>query len=690
MILTKLEKELSKPAGKILIVDDDIETQNIILKILSSLTYECVVANNGRQALKHLEKDNFEIVISDIKMPVMDGMELLKHIHNHYPDIAVIMITGHAEKYSYSEILDAGACDFLAKPFPWRELIAKLERVFRERRLIGKLKKTSQMFQTLFESTSEAIILLEKRGFFDCNQAALEMFGYQSKEEFLDLQPIDISPPLQSNGENSLSLASKRVREAINNGRTRFEWILKRQDGNLFPAQVNLTTITIDCKIKLEAVVHDLTQQKELAKTLAQGKFEAERANHLKSAFLANMSHEIRTPMNIIIGMNRLVLEGALTSEQRRYLETGQSAARDLLEILNDILDISKIEADQLNLTLHPFKIVDLLDEIKKRLDLMAQEKGIELIFTPHPNIPPVLLGDELRIRQIIINLIGNAIKFTNQGQVNLWIEAKELVVENDKNEQKKCQIHCRIADTGIGIPTDKQESIFNSFNQVDSSTTRCRSGTGLGLTICRQLIDLMGGHIWVNSRVGRGSTFHFTLNLAIISEENFCKNVEAETSDGLSNAKTKLKILVIEDAPANRMLVRAVLQRKGHQVEEAENGVEGLKKLLEQDFDVILMDVQMPKMDGLTATRAIRAYEQGLEIKSPLLISLESELKTRLLGGHLPIIAMTAHAMSGDRDRCLEAGMDDYLTKPFQPENLMEALVRNNIGKKRRSRTAS
>lgn len=387
----------------------------------------------------------------------------------------------------------------------------------------------------------------------------------------------------------------------------------------------------------------------------------AESANQAKSKFLANMSHDIRTPMSGIIGMTNLALETKLTPEQQNYLDNIKISTDGLLVLLNDILDFSKIEAGQLIMEKRDFNLLTMIENIHSMMEFTARKKGLQLIFEHDATeLHSFVRGDELRLRQILINLIGNSIKFTEKGSVRVRVVSK-------KNANNMLELHFIVIDTGIGIPPDQQEIIFSSFVQAESATARNYGGTGLGLTICKQLVGLMGGKIWLDSAVTQGTIFHFTVTLERGRE------IDIFQQDATDTLQTKqLNILLVDDNNINCAIASNILENDKHIVVTAQNGLEALEILVGQDFDLILMDVQMPVMDGLTASAIIMASENATDLSQfPLPPSLPGKLIKQCKGKHIPIIAMTANAMDDDKKKCLAAGMDSYLTKPFEPEQL-------------------
>jgi PAS domain S-box-containing protein len=657
----------------------------------------------------------------------------------------------------------------------------------------------------VLEAVLDCIVTIDHEGrIVEVNPAVENTFGYR-REDIVgkEFAPFLFPSVKRDAGQDWFMEEGKVVKM---NGR--IELTAQRADGSKFAAELTVTPIRDEGREEhnddiaaglpltslFTACLRDITAHKNAELALCQAKDAAQKASRAKSEFLANMSHEIRTPMNGILGMTELALDTKLDDEQRDYMSTVKMSAQALLGIINDILDFSKIEAGKLDLEHTTFNLFETTDHVMKTMALRAHEKELELAYHLDPAVPEYLVGDAIRVRQVITNLVGNALKFTEKGEVVLLVAREPADAANLAD--KSMTLHFSVRDTGIGVPLDKQQYIFQSFAQADSSTTRRFGGTGLGLTISAQLVAMMGGRIWVESELGQGSTFHFTCTFGIpvkppLSQSSACPSLQGMPAlivddnatnrrilstmlrnwgavptvaeggaqaleilekaaarretfplilldvmmpgmDGftlaenirrmpqnsgniifmltsadlqgetarcrelgvaahlvkpipqaelLNSIRTALRlsmermnprlqaplpssadaiprrVLLAEDNHVNQKVVVRILEKAGHKVVVAGNGKEALTQLESQTFDLVLMDVQMPEMGGFEATARIRSQEE-------------------MTGRHMPIIALTAFAMKGDRERCLEAGMDAYLAKPIQAQDLLRVVA--------------
>ncbi len=445
------------------------------------------------------------------------------------------------------------------------------------------------------------------------------------------------------------------------------EWTGVRKDGS--PVTVHLVGTDLhDSAGQVSGyltLATDVTDRHRAEEALRQARDTAQSANEAKSNFLASMSHEIRNPLGAIIGMVELLQQGAVSDEQRAQLRTLATTAETLLSLINDILDFSKIEAGKLELEQAPFDPRAVVADVVDVFSLPARRKGLTLASRVADDLPPAVLGDAGRLRQVLLNLVGNAIKFTSAGEVvvsvssaacGLAVGAKEGAAKPQAAEVE-CMLHFEVRDTGIGIPPDQLERIFRPFEQAGAPAARPHGGTGLGLTISSRLVQRMGGTLQVRSEVGRGSVFSFQLRLSVAAA------AAVPVSRGAAERGPALRILLAEDNPVNQQVLSLLLQRGGHQVEVAANGRLALEALERGPFDLVLMDLQMPEMDGLRATRLLRAREKAT-------------------GGHVPVVAVTANALEGERERCLKAGMDEFLTKPVRSREL-QAVIERVLGRR-------
>ncbi|MBI5329113.1 MAG: response regulator [Betaproteobacteria bacterium] len=497
------------------------------------------------------------------------------------------------------------------------------------------LGAATQRLEAVFGNISDALFTLNESDRVEsANAAACELFGYDALE--LPQQPID-------------RLFPEWARLSAGQGaRGRHETTAIRRNGRSFPVDLTLSRFTLGATHYLIVSARDITERKQSEAAMRRAKEEAEEASRMKSEFLANMSHEIRTPMNGVLGMTELALDTELNEEQRDYLTLAHTSAQHLLSIINDILDYSKIEAGKFVTNPETFTLRTFLEDLVRSMLPSSSEKALALRLDAALDLPEQIHADPVRLRQVLVNLIGNAVKFTDSGEIR-------LLADHAHCDDGAC-LHFCVSDTGIGIPTEKLDAIFDAFTQADGSITRKYGGTGLGLTISHKLTLLMGGRMWVESEPGKGSRFHFTIACGEAAPE---PEPDAEpTPQPAPDGERGLHVLLAEDNAVNRKLATALMEKMGHRVAVAEDGAEAVQAWNDARFDLILMDIMMPGMDGLTAIGQIRAAE-------------------RERGGHIPIIALTAHAMQGDRERFLTGGADGYVSKPIRHDELKSEISR-------------
>jgi len=512
-----------------------------------------------------------------------------------------------------------------------------------QRKLDQRLRDQQFYTRSLIESNIDALMTTDPAGIITDVNKQMEALTGCTRDELIGAPFKNyFTDPERAEAGIKRVLSEKKV--------TDYELTACARDGKHTVVSYNATTF-YDRDRTLQGVfasARDVTERKQVEAELQQAKAVAESASQTKSDFLASMSHEIRTPMNAIIGIAELLAKTPLSAEQDKYVQIFRRAGDNLLHLINDILDLSKVEASQLELERTRFSLDDLLGKVTEMVAVRAHEKGLALVCEIAPEAPRNLIGDPTRLRQVLLNLLGNALKFTESGEV-------ALRVTSDADATASGVLRFTISDTGIGIPDEKLGAVFERFTQADSSMTRRYGGSGLGLTISKRLVELMGGRISVESGVGKGSVFSFAVPLEIWAGPTRRATVSVGACPELP--LPEVHILLVEDSPDNRTITMAYLQDTPYRVEIAENGAIAFEKFTAGEYDLVLMDRQMPVMDGLTATRAIRAWEEANH-RPPT-----------------PIIALTASALKGDQEKFVAAGCTAYLTKPIKQDVLLQAI---------------
>ncbi|MFN9746841.1 MAG: response regulator, partial [Betaproteobacteria bacterium] len=600
-------------------------------------------------ALRLCERARFQLAVLDLNLPDMDGFQVGDGIRRLQPGCEIVFCSAHNNRENRDRAFGEGAIDFIEKPYEMaatrRRLATHLERLALRLNLSRQVAKLDTMVATIPDAVISADHGQRVVGW---NAAAERIFGVPVAaalgRPLADFLPASTALMAGTPAADGAAPADVRL-----NGSP---WAMKalRADGQPVSVEVNLSHWSQAGQDFLTLIVRDVSERLRLVEELHLAKDAAEHASRAKTEFLANMSHEIRTPMNAILGLTHLALRHATDGKTRDCVERIRRSADHLLAIVNDILDLSKIEADRLTLERIEFPLAAVLERVTELLAPKAAAKGLRLVTELDPDVPGLLVGDPLRVRQILINFGDNAVKFADRGEVHVSVR---LV----GREGDVARVRLAVRDEGIGLSEEQAARLFADFQQADASTTRKYGGTGLGLSIARRLACLMGGEVGVDSRLGEGATFWCEVPLEVARAPAVASAADpaasAESDPGPSGAAGS-RLLVVDDNDINLMIAGEILSNAGMVVETAGNGEQALDKLREGAYDLVLMDLQMPRMDGLQATRALR--EQP---------------------GHraTPVVGLTASAMFSERDQCLAAGMNDVLTKPYEPRQLIEVV---------------
>ena len=652
---------------KIALVDDNIATLNQG-KILLQPFYKVYTIQSAATLFENLEHDVPDLILLDVEMPDTDGFQTIIKLKAdpRYKDIPVIFLTIKSDEESERKGFTLGAVDYITKPFSGPLLQKRISNQILYRRVEAAVKDYSNNLEVVIEEIAKANertkILLDKtplcvrlwdsnRKMIDCNEAAVNLFGFKDKQECLD-RYSELYPEFQSDGKRSTEKIQWCVEKAFTEGSYEFEWDYKMLDGTHMPAYVLLVRVEYESGYAVAGYTRDLREQKALIEEMNRAQI-AEESNKAKSRFLANMSHEIRTPMNSILGFTELALDTPdedISEEVRDYLEKIKENTKLLLHIINNILDISKIESGKIELEHVPFDLCDVFARCQSVILPEVMDKGLELVFNTEAIINKRLKGDPVKLYQAIMNLLSNAVKFSNTGTITFTSELKG-------SDNNSTTVFFEIKDSGIGMNPGQIDKIFEPFIQADSSTTRGYGGTGLGLTITKNIIELMGGQLIVDSSLGKGSTFSFDITFeTIAADENDKKNEinihEKPQFEGL--------VLVCDDNIMNQEVICEHLARVGLKSVIAANGKIGVDMVQkhmqkgEQKFDLIFMDMFMPVMDGMEASSKIKALNTGI-----------------------PIVAMTANLMVSDLEKYRKHGIPDCLGKPFTAQDLWRILLK-------------
>lgn len=651
----------------ILLIDDDEFERKVFKRTLSYVSIQATLheAWDLQSALQVLSNQNIDCIFLDYRLDGITAFDILKGLQEAGQTSSVAITTSLKDEGIAIELLKLGAIDYVNKseltPDKIENIIlsASKIRMYESQKIRAEqeLKNQVAKLEAILESSSSAILSINSdwtiTGF---NSSAKDLFKRFFGLELIENFTLKSHPDMLAN----VPLAVQGLTDALQGNRVQVEQVrLADRFAEYFFELAFNPIIDEHGQTKGVAVfIQDITEKKRNEEALLKARNEALQAAQAKSDFLSNMSHEIRTPMNAIIGITDLLLDKLALPENREYLQSIKYSADNLLHIINDILDLSKIEAGKVELESIAFNLPQRMHELKKTFQPRADEKGLDLLITVNQDVPVHLKGDPFRLNQILLNLVSNALKFTHKGSISVLAELKKKTAQHHT-------ILFSVTDTGIGIPSEKIDKIFETFTQAYTDTTRKFGGTGLGLAISKNLVELQQGFMGLKSELGKGSTFFFEIPYTIPNDAEV-SIVEVQTTaiqlqDNTYNNNASLKgarILLAEDNSLNQFVAKQLLKKWNAEVSVAETGKEALKSLQELEFDVVLMDLQMPEMNGFEATAEIRGGNH------------------KNINAAIPIIALTADAFDETRKKVLDAGMNDFITKPFKQDDLFTKIL--------------
>ena len=654
---------------QVLIVDDDEFERKVFNRTLGYLNIKCEIhdAYDVASTLQVLKQKDIDCVFLDYNLGSITAFDIIEQIKAAGIQVNIAIITALKDQNIAVNLLKAGAIDYINKadlnPDKIEQIIsaAATIKTYSKQKNDAEIALKNQLakIEAILESTQSAIFAVDKNylitGFNSAFSKLYQKYFATNTEpqKGINIQTVFSDRLAKPNNSITRALSGENFTEEQ-------EIVFHDFDKHYFEMSYNPIKNEHSEIIGVAVFAQDITDKKRNEEALLKAKNEALQAAQAKSDFLSNMSHEIRTPMNAIIGITDLLLDKLAIPENREYLQSIKYSADNLLHIINDILDLSKIEAGKVELEEEPFNLEQKINELKRTFQPKANEKKIELITMITKDVPAYVKGDQFRLNQILLNLISNAIKFTSKGSITVRVELKKGSTEN-------CTLLFSVTDSGIGIAEDKLNSIFDTFTQAYTDTTRKFGGTGLGLAISKNLVQLQQGYMGVHSKLGAGSTFYFEIPYKTVSPQEI-KNIVPQQNQMIEDALKKnnasllsgARILLVEDNSLNQFVAKQLLKKWESEVAVAETGVEALHMLAETEFDIVLMDLQMPEMNGFEATAQIRSGA------------------TKVLNPKIPIIALTADAFEETRKRVLEAGMNDFITKPFKQDDLYGKISRH------------